>query len=283
MARGPDPAPNPGGYLAGVTTLSRTQAWIVGSAPHGPLILHWNGIRWRRQILPPGPGGGPLTGVLNGVTAIGPNNVWAVGERSEYTPARPLILHWNGRAWRYVRCPFPRNEYYLDLWDVAAASAHNIWAVGDYSPDQENQSSYMLHWNGTKWTWHPCLTGYEIGFTGVSALTGPNQAWAAGYDTISHWNGTKWTWRAVARGFFLPADVAAVSARDVWAVGSGEYSGSAIIAHWNGRVWRTVRPRASAGLTRITAPSAHCAWAIGDWQILHWNGTHWRRQTVPRP
>jgi hypothetical protein len=84
--------------------------------------------------------------------------------------------------------------------------------------------------------------------------------------------------------------VAATSARNAWAVGTGS-TGKTLIMHWNGAAWKTV-PSPSPGpsgsydaLYGVAATSAGNAWAVGSANgktlILHWNGAAWK--TVPSP
>ena len=61
---------------------------------------------------------------LFGVTAIAPNDVWAVGDNGQ-------MQHWNGAAWSRVTAPYPDLGGRFN--SVAAASAGDVWAVGSYS------------------------------------------------------------------------------------------------------------------------------------------------------
>jgi len=83
--------------------------------------------------------------------------------------------------------------------------------------------------------------------------------------------------------------IAASSARNAWAVGSGP---GVLIAHLNGKAWRRVRTphlaAGAAGLFAVTAASARAAWAVGStgsgaMLILRWNGRAWSRAQVPHP
>jgi hypothetical protein len=84
--------------------------------------------------------------------------------------------------------------------------------------------------------------------------------------------------------------VAAISARDIWAVG---FSGTrALILHFDGSVWRHVAGAAVGNaadggmLIGVYAASRHNAWAVGCTKTfasikarplaLHWNGTTWK-------
>ncbi len=89
-------------------------------------------------------------------------------------------------------------------------------------------------------------------------------------------------------------DVAALSATDVWAVGSfGEFiAPEAQIQHWDGTAWTLSQlpvnlPRGE--LLGIDAAAADDVWAVGgaasngDSFILHWNGSAWSQVAHPIP
>lgn len=83
----------------------------------------------------------------------------------------------------------------------------------------------------------------------------------------------------------------AVSARDVWAVGTYQESlGSdhdPLALHWDGVAWRSVNPpKAGVGamLYDVSAASADDVWAVGgdDGPLIeHWDGTAWHTLEVP--
>jgi len=155
------PSPNPGpagNVLDGVTAVSPTDAWAVGSycttnscAVQDSLLLHWNGSHWSKV---PSPNPGPLTNGLSGVTAVSPTNVWVAG--SYCAPkceghVRTLILHWNGTALTTVSSPDPGNINSLAAVDAAASN--NAWSVGLTCVTSVcNFNALILHWNGTAWT-----------------------------------------------------------------------------------------------------------------------------------
>src|SRR5260221_7788547 len=92
------------------------------------------------------------------------------------------------------------------------------------------------------------------------------------------------------------SSVAAVSANDIWAVGSSGSqmgSGQTLIEHWDGTQWSLVQSPSTGSLyntlTGVAVISANDVWAVG-WQanggpshtlIEHWNGTQW--SVVPSP
>src|SRR6266567_9008360 len=84
--------------------------------------------------------------------------------------------------------------------------------------------------------------------------------------------------------------IAAVSASNIWAVGTAELNGSpnqAIIEHWNGTTWNLVSTQLkSSVLNSIAVISASDIWAVGgSGQTLtaHWNGTTWTTVASPNP
>ena len=88
-------------------------------------------------------------------------------------------------------------------------------------------------------------------------------------------------------GFLL--GVSAVSASDVWAVGSTGTSDEPLIVHWNGTRWSQVTsPNVPAAyLSGVSMVSPADGWAVGTRfggetaVIEHWNGTRWAQ--VPPP
>ncbi len=190
------------------------------------------------------------------------------------------------------------------LYNVAAVSATDIWAVG-LNPS----GSLIMHWNGTAWT-----RSSEPGFLVGAAATSPDNAWAVGgsnwFDpdatVIYHWNGSDWARQPSPNppsgGYFN--GVAATSASDAWAVGQtgpGPGEGTSpsdrtLIEHWNGTAWTTMpspTPAPAGGLTRVAVVSPSDAWAVG-WTgtgtgtgfnalIEHWNGQAWNVVPVPAP
>ena len=144
-------SPNPSGsaefnVLNGIAASSARHAWAVGydiyhaSIQH-VLVLRWNGTSWKHGASP------SRIGSLNGVTAISARDAWAVGYDWNGTANQTLTEHWNGTRWRRIPSPNPgedANENELD--GVAASSAADLWAVGEYSPFNNSVNQTMaLH------------------------------------------------------------------------------------------------------------------------------------------
>jgi hypothetical protein len=314
----PSHNPSPGGFAA-VTATSASNAWAAGAvgSPPDTLIEHWTGTRWAQV---PSPSPGKDLNRLDGVAATSATNAWAVGYYSQHSApgtqmnTRTLIEHWNGTAWKQVPSPNPvagSNDDFLTA--VAATSATNAWAVGDYTQGKSAQT-LILYWNGTAWTQVPSPNPSSMvnRLSAVSALSSSN-AWAVGdyyqsnkvtYKTlILHWNGTAWT-PAYSPSPGIDGNalsgVSAVSGSNAWAVGdyvnriNGVEVAKTLILHWNGTAWReTASPNPSSRsnvLLGVSADLASDAWAVGDYVyvnvnnrfvnrtlILHWNGTAWVR------
>jgi hypothetical protein len=243
--------------LLGVDAVSNNDVWAVGWAqdPTGPvyvkqtLIEHFNGSVW--TIVPSPNKSNDTLSILYSVSATSANDVWAVGSSQDgKLPSRTLIQHWDGTAWSIVSSPNPDSQF-NELRGVAAISANDAWAVG-YRGGTKNETpieTFILHWDGVTW----------------SQVASPN---VAGANQLF--------------------GVTAISAGDVWAVGS--VSGAPLALHWNGTAWSVVSVGVGSGLSAeyfaaVTGSSANDVWAVGKGQgiftnqvfatIRHWDGSRW--------
>jgi hypothetical protein len=154
--------------LLAVSADSANDAWAVGdsyqpsNSVNHTLAEHWNGQAWTRlATIDPG-----TDQQLNGVAAISPKNVWAVGftNSSGWWANRTLVEHWNGSAWRWVPSPSPTSGE-DELWGVWASSATDVWAVGD-----AGGQTLIEHWNGTSWAVVPSPNRITTGSQPLNAL-----------------------------------------------------------------------------------------------------------------
>jgi hypothetical protein len=290
-----------GGQLVGVAATSRTNAWAVGTdfgrgATIRTLVERWNGKTWKVQK---SVSRGGIESDLYGVAATSASNAWAVGEvftEGSGHPQRPLVERWNGTAWKRQHAPNPGGPF-TQLYGVAATSATNAWAVGDYSAlHTVNHNALIEHWNGKAWKLqsNPNVAGRGTpGLFGVAATSGTN-AWAVGTDSggprgrtlIEYWNGKTWTIQPspnTPRRSSLNG-VAATSATNAWAVGSyvSGHTRRTLIEHWGGKAWKvqpSANPARKSFLSGVAATSATNAWAVGylgngnrRTLVEHWNG-----------
>jgi hypothetical protein len=143
----PDPSgPAEFNVINGIAASSARRAWAAGYYLNAAgdlkvLVLRWNGTAWRRAASP------RRSGTLTGVTAVSARDAWAVGYYWDGSANQTLIEHWNGTRWRHILSPNPgdpANENELD--GVAASSAADLWAVGEYTPFNNSVNQTMaLH------------------------------------------------------------------------------------------------------------------------------------------
>ena len=141
-----DPAPvipsSSNGNLLAVAANSATAAWVAGDQFYGanPFAANWDGTTWLATNM-------GLTcaymacafAEFGGIAAPSSTDIWVVGAfaTSYGYPARTLIQRWDStwQAWQLVPSPngSPNqlgNDNYLRA--VAATTATDLWAVGDY-------------------------------------------------------------------------------------------------------------------------------------------------------
>src|SRR5262249_36620895 len=104
-------APQPGSerdILFGASALSTSDVWAVGDQEGADgrfrtLVEHWDGAGWS---VVPSPSPGATGSHLYAVAAIGPRDVWAVGQQLGHSdPDQALIEHWDGSRWSVVPSP----------------------------------------------------------------------------------------------------------------------------------------------------------------------------------
>jgi hypothetical protein len=314
--------PSPGGdWLEGVTAQSARSAWAVGATPPPskgvasltqPLILRWNGIRWRQVPSPAFQPGAQLAAV----TAVSSRRAWAVGD--ENNDGVGVILSWNGRVWRKTPVKALQPDSSSPLTAVAATSASNAWAVGS-GAGSNPANPMILHWNGRNWTPAqlpalPFCNGDFCNLTGVAATSSSN-AWAVGVNVlpsqveststpfILHWNGRAWTNvpcpGCTAFNGISGLNAVTASRGLAWAVGYAQPlsptgftgPGQVVMLKWNGHVWLQTKVVGRSDtyplLSGVAAPSRKLAWAVGGPEgtptvgvssalLFTWNGKVWR-------
>ena len=133
--------------LSSVSALATNDVWAVGTTDRlvygggTPLILHWNGTYWalaNSQSL-------QSNLYLRSVSAIAPDDVWAVGTYLVGTTIESEVAHWDGTSWS--PSPIPTFSGTFSLYGVVAISASDVWAVG-YTWSQ----TLTMHWDGSAWS-----------------------------------------------------------------------------------------------------------------------------------
>lgn len=166
-------------------------------------------------------------------------------------------------GWSVVSSPNISKAGDTNLAAVAAISPSDAWAVGSTDPSISSiEATLAENWDGSKW----------------SMVSTPNVG-SFGNELLG---------------------VAAVSANDVWAVGSYVNSNQieqTLIEQWNGTSWNVVNsPNVGTSynsLNGVSANSANDVWAVGYSQastdgafstlVEHWDGTQWSVVSSPNP
>lgn len=274
------------GQLSGVSAVSDTDAWAVGStnaALNGvgakPLIDTWNGTAWTQVATPATPGN---TARLVAVSASSATDAWAVGRtqvnREDFAP---LALHWNGAAWSVSSSAVTAlaGQVADGVVDISSTDAYAIGGGLGSAP-----SGVVAQWNGS--TWHRLTVPLPSGAGPTSTLnaisaSGPDDVWVVGtYELNStdlrsetyslHWNGNTWSVVPMPvnpssniNAFYRLSAIQVNSPADVWAVGYSSVvdstAGSTLIEHWDGTAWSIVpspTPGRFAALNGVTTSNA---------------------------
>jgi hypothetical protein len=141
------------GKLLAVAATAPDDVWAVGAVDRQALILHYDGVAWRRTRVP------RTLGPLSDVAALSTTEAWAVGGG---------MLRWNGRAWRRVKdLPFTSAN------TVTALSPTDIWVAGG--------GGGLAHFDGHGWSRGgspPPLSGSAVWLGSASAA--PGTVWVVG-------------------------------------------------------------------------------------------------------
>jgi hypothetical protein len=212
--------------LYDIAVLDANNAWAVGQyssgSPNHALIEHWDGTTW--TMLPV-----TNTGILYGVYALAPDDIWAMGNQDQ---PDPLVLHWDGTTWSTIPAP-PSNQQTL-LNSASGTSASDIWFVGETLISNWGSLGIIMHWDGTGWGTQvvsaPPRTSPDIYFSGLSSVVAisPTDAWAVGGELYSafrnpiilRWDGMNWNPASLQHlGSGYMSGVDALSPTEAWVVG----------------------------------------------------------------
>jgi hypothetical protein len=150
----------PGGvaFLYGASQDARNDAWAVGDqlieSLNEPLVVKYDGTNWVQASLPFPNGWGQLQGVL----ALAPNNVWAVGWQNpgnpDYYTNLTLIYHFDGNQWTIIPST---TQPGTNLNGIVANSPNDLYAFGfSADPSGYGFDSLLMHWDGNEWEVIPC-------------------------------------------------------------------------------------------------------------------------------
>jgi hypothetical protein len=257
----------------------------------------------------PSPNASPKHNELDAVSGTSLSDVWAVGR---YAPdsgqERTLVEHFNGATWSVVPSPNV-GQYHNELDGVAAIAPSDVWAVGHFDErPQPADKALIEHWDGHVWSIvaAPRFLDPVSDLNAVSATPKGGPVWAVGSEQIADratnlvlelLNGV---WRVVPSPDHGPYSnallgVAAISAKDMWAVGAASHlaSSTAVSVHYDGLdVDLVAVPRRLAThyvLNAVAGDGQHRLFAAGDFfsgradepVILQWSGEAWILARTP--
>ena len=248
----------------------------------------------------PSPDEGSNGDNLEAVSAVSPNDVWAVGYYFNQNGIyQAETQHWDGAQWSIIPSPGPGYVLYA----VSALTSNDVWAVGYVGAS--GSRTITEHWDGTQWNLVPSPdTGAVNSYLYSVVAISHDDAWAVGYTTnaehnqygllIDHWDGAQWSLVPVPNpgvdtNWLFGVD--AISANDVWAVGFyGEngVSSHSLTLHWDGAQWNLVPTPDLPGsrhLIGVSARASNDVWAVTGAptpQSIHWDGTQWTYFPMPQ-
>ncbi|WP_069884259.1 hypothetical protein [Streptomyces luteocolor] len=225
---------------------------------------------------------------LNEAVAFGRDRAWAVGTDAvgRQAPGFPLVLRWNGTAWK--RHDLTGIRWQGELLSIAATSPNAVWAVGRDAA----QGSRLLRYDGT--AWRESRPPRDVVLDRV--VTGADEAWLIGSrDTgqaLLRWDGHGWRDMPVPPGAVYGLHI--LSANDVWAAGTA--NSTAAVSHWNGKEWQQTSvdgfPRSAVSSVLAVSPTE--VWAGGSAGfiggppgrpipplLVRFDGQSWNKVTVP--
>jgi hypothetical protein len=244
----------------GISCISATNCWAVGSAGGTASASHWDGHHWLTRAV------AHLTTpdtdvVLFDVSCAG-FDCWAVGTGHGYqfkpamgTSSSYVALHLIKGRWVKVPSPVQPVSAMEDTVHISCPASNSCWVAGTrydpqtFSPQTglAGQLNDILHWNGKRWASVPVPS--------------------PGGHLITDLGGLK----------VLPAsallDLACVSVDDCWAVGAYTHAANpplvrGQVLHWNGRNWSMLAaPKpvgaVDAGLVGVNCPKGHGCAVVG--------------------
>ena len=201
------------------------------------------------------------------------------------------------------------------LGAVSVAAPNDVWAVGNFLPDDPNSNqdatlTLAEHWGGTSWHVTPTPDAGPNFNTLFGVAGGSARAWAVGtaldanyrnQALVETWNGSAWSLTTVPQPGSQRNELFAVSAAsptDVWAVGDQQGADGrfeTLVEHFDGATWSVVpAPNLGLGgnhLYGVTAASGE-VWVVGEEigtggfdhaLVEHWSGGAWHVVPLTSP
>jgi hypothetical protein len=255
----------PGLQLLDITAAGRNEAWAVGIDSSRIVLMHYDGVSWRKADPPPGLGRLPGSGAeYIHISASAPGDVWLITPKQweKYTIKSVAVHRWNGSTWKELLAAPDAGV----ISDFRVLGPDDAWIIGGLEP-------FARRWDGRAWR-----TVRLPAVADSLAGTGPRDLWAVGWRssgrgiTVSekqqpaamHWNGRSWR--------LVPTPVYAFP--------------------------KPKPPEGGAHLDAVVALARDHVWALGTHTfnhgemdnepadppriLLHWDGNRWAERTIPK-
>jgi hypothetical protein len=260
-------------YLESIAATGPRAAWAVGTTGASgtrPVLLVWNGSRWRSAKAPGGNGF-----ALEDVQATAPDDVWVMGSTAL---GHQETYVWNGSSWQSVSLPDPLSATVLsstDVWGLGEAQCSaqgactsQVWRYQDGVVATYTLPGAALSMAGAgSRVWvlsqQAVRNPFEAGMTSVPAVYEGN---AAGLHELPTPPGGR---------IGIYPQIAASPQGHVWALVAPARAGRPIhLDYWNGHRWsrRAVPRDLSYGSWGFIYDDRHGVW-LGPY--VHWTGRRW--------
>jgi hypothetical protein len=174
-------APRLTGGPANIAALADNDIWVTGNPGQ---IYHWNGERWAPTASPDASRACACSaGGIPHIAALTSDDVWATADIGTAPSSPPVVMHWDGHAWRNVPVP---HAGCCQPAGIAPDGAGGIWVI----PSQSDWlGAEYLHWRAGRWTdvyarARPQTA--EIAMA-IAPVPGTQQVWSAesGLDSVT--------------------------------------------------------------------------------------------------
>lgn len=290
-----------------VVALPGGEAFAVGTAvvpatPWPPenvtLAMHFDGTSWNHTPTPyTAPSAGLANDYLHAVDALGPNDIWAAGERwgdagGLSSGAWLLALHWDGSDWQQMPVPPPPGGTGINfsgprIYDIAAITSDDVWFAGMWAEPNALAAvtwrPLAMHWDGSSMT----IADTPVLFSGTDPLhatsidaVASDDVWAvcrsntAGGSTnalfVLHYDGSDWTRVPTpsVSGNIVMDEIVARASDDVWVFGRVPF-GAPLAFHFDGSTWTRVNEVPAV----FAAGVAEGGMYLGDSDLHFFDGT----------
>ncbi|MEO8084772.1 MAG: hypothetical protein ABI780_13190, partial [Ardenticatenales bacterium] len=265
--------------LGSIWMQSATEGWAVGTT-----AVHYDGHVWTEWPLPNGLGAGR-------VRETAANDVWAIGGDGPnfgFEDDHRWILHFDGTGWSIVLNEVGAKLESLTVrgdkgfaltqggdvfalqqgvWrplsvkvPAVAQRYPNLWMPYIIDVDFVPGESYAVAANNDGWIYRldaeSVVLLHDAGTLGAVAMLNDHAGWALGRRAMAY-DGTEW--RAMPDDSVLhqARDIAAVGAREAWAVGPGGF-----VARYASGAWAQTPFPTSIDLIRVATADDGRVWAL---------------------